>query len=138
MHSLKPYNDRSKGLSDLLDWAALMDDGLVQGKSGALLAGWFYRGQDIASSTADERNYITQRINATLSRLGGGWSSWHDAIRLPSSSYPLPGESHFPDRITAIIDRERRAQFLQEGSHFESEYAFVVQFIPPLRQQSKI
>jgi type IV secretion system protein TrbE len=138
MHSLKPYNDRRKGLSDLLDWAALMDDGLVQGKSGALLAGWFYRGQDIASSTADERNYITQRINATLSRLGGGWSSWHDAIRLPSSSYPLPEESHFPDRITAMIDRERRAQFLQEGSHFESEYAFIVQFIPPLRQQSKI
>jgi type IV secretory pathway VirB4 component len=59
MHSLKPYNDPTKGLADLLDWAALVDDGVVQGKSGALLAGWFYQGQDIASSTADERNYIT-------------------------------------------------------------------------------
>ncbi|WP_159014018.1 transporter [Acidisoma sp. S159] len=138
MHSLKPYNDRSKALSDLLDWAALMDDGIVQGKSGALLAGWFYRGQDIASSTADERNYITQRINATLARLGGGWSSWHDAVRLPSASYPPPENSYFPDEISALIDRERREQFMREGSHFESEYAFVVQFIPPLRQQSKI
>jgi type IV secretion/conjugal transfer VirB4 family ATPase len=138
MHSLKPYNDRSKGLSDLLDWAALMDDGIVQGKSGTLLAGWFYRGQDIASSTSDERNYITQRINAALARLGGGWASWHDAIRLPSSSYPAPEESHFPDKVTAMIDRERRSQFLKEGSHYESEYAFVVSFTPPLRQQSKI
>jgi type IV secretion system protein TrbE len=112
MHSLKPYNDPTKGLADLLDWAALVDDGIVQGKSGALLAGWFYQGQDIASSTADERNYITQRINATLARLGGGWTSWHDAIRLPSSSYPAPAASHFPDKVSAMIDAERRAQFL--------------------------
>ena len=69
MHSLKPYNDTAAGLSDLLDSAALMDDGIVQGKSGALLAGWFYRGQDIASSTADERNYITRRM------MGGHCSS---------------------------------------------------------------
>jgi type IV secretory pathway VirB4 component len=138
MHSLKSYNDKSKGLADLLDWAALVDDGIIQGKSGALLAGWFYRGQDIASSTTDERNYITQRINATLARLGGGWASWHDAIRLPSESYPPPEASHFPDPITALIDDERRKQFLQEGAHFESVYAFIVQFTPPLRQQSKL
>jgi type IV secretion/conjugal transfer VirB4 family ATPase len=138
MHSLKPYNDPTKGLADLLDWAALVDDGIVQGKSGALLAGWFYQGQDIASSTADERNYITQRINATLARLGGGWTSWHDAIRLPSSSYPPPAASHFPDKVSGMIDAERRAQFLKEGSHYESVYAFVVQYIPPLRQQSRI
>jgi type IV secretory pathway VirB4 component len=138
MHSLKPYNDPTAGLADLLDWAALVDDGIVQGKSGALLAGWFYQGQDIASSTADERNYITTRINATLARLGGGWTSWHDAIRLPSSSYPVPASSHFPDKVTAMIDAERRAQFLKEGSHYESVYAFVVQYIPPLRQQSRI
>jgi type IV secretion system protein VirB4 len=138
MHALKPYNDRSKGLADLLDWCALIDDGIVQGKSGALLAGWFYQGQDIASSTADERNYITQRINAVLATLGGGWASWHDAIRLPSNTYPEPKASHFPDKISEMIDAERRAQFLREGSHYESNYAFVVQFIPPLRQQSRI
>jgi len=138
MHSLKPYRDKSKALADLLDWAALFDDGIVQGKSGALLAGWFYRGQDIASSTADERNYITQRINATLARLGGGWASWHEAVRMASASYPTPEASHFPDPISELIDKERRAQFLKEGAHFESEYAFIVQFTPPLRQQSKI
>jgi type IV secretion system protein TrbE len=120
MHSLTPYNDTAAGLSDLLDWAALMDDGIVQGKSGALLAGWFYRGQDIASSTADERNYITHRINATLARLGGGWSIWHDAVRMPAAAYPAPSASHFPDPISDMIDRERRAQFLAEGAHFES------------------
>jgi type IV secretion system protein TrbE len=138
MHSLKPYNDTAAGLSDLLDWAALMDDGIVQGKSGALLAGWFYRGQDIASSTADERNYITQRINATLARLGGGWSTWHDAVRMPAAAYPAPSASHFPDRISEMIDRERRAQFLAEGAHFESEYAFVIQYVPPLKRESRI
>jgi type IV secretion system protein VirB4 len=125
-------------VSDLLDWAALIDEGIVQGKSGALLAGWFYRGQDIASSTEEERNYITQRINAALSRLGGGWATWHDAIRIPAASYPPPDASHFPDAVSSLIDKERRTQFLKEGSHYESEYAFILQYIPPLKRQSKI
>jgi len=138
MHSLKPYNDTSKGVADLLDWAALMDDGIVQGKSGALLAGWFYRGQDIASSTPDERNYITQRINATLARLGGGWSTWHDAVRMPAASYPAAAAAHFPDKVSELIDNERRTQFLREGAHFESEYAFIIQYIPPLKRESRV
>ena len=138
MRSLKPYSDANKGVADLLDWAALMDDGIVQSKSGALLAGWFYRAQDIASSTADERNYITLRINASLARLGGGWSTWHDAIRMPAASYPPPAASHFPDRISEMIDRERRSQFLREGAHFESEYAFVIQYIPPTKSQGRV
>jgi len=138
MHSLKPYNDTSKGVADLLDWAALMDDGIVQGKSGALLAGWFYRGQDIASSTPDERNYITQRINATLARLGGGWSTWHDAVRMPAASYPAAAAEHFPDKVSELIDNERRTQFLREGAHFESEYAFIIQYIPPLKRESRV
>ena len=138
MHALKPYMDRSKGLADQLDWCALIDDGIVRGKSAGLSAGWFYQGQDIASSTPDERNYITQRVNAVLATLGGGWSSWHDAVRLPSANYPTPESSHFPDKVSAMIDAERRGQFLEEGSHFESSYAFIVHFIPPLRQQSRV
>jgi type IV secretion system protein VirB4 len=138
MQALRAYRDQAQGVPDLLDWAALVDSGLVQGKSGALMAGYFYRGPDLASSTAAERNTLTARVNAALARLGSGWVTWHEAVRLPAAAYPPPEASHFPDPISRLIDAERRAQFLAEGTHFESEYALVFYYLPPLRRHTRI
>src|SRR6185437_15280949 len=107
-------------------------------KDGSLLAGWFYRAPDIASSTDSERNWLSGRVNAALARLGAGWASWIDTVRLPSSSYPAAELSHFPDPVSRLVDAERRAQFMREGVHYEGEYAIVVQFTPPLRRRSKV
>ena len=84
--ALKPFRDRAAGVPDLLNWSHLVASGIVLCKDGSLLAGWFYRGPDIASSTDDERNWLTGRVNAALSRLGSGWATWIEAVRLPSSS----------------------------------------------------
>jgi type IV secretion/conjugal transfer VirB4 family ATPase len=138
MLAARSFRDRAAGLPDLLNWAALIDDGIVQGKDGSLIAGWYYRGPDIAGSTDGERNWITERINAALSRLGSGWATWIDASRLPSTSYPPPETSRFPDPISRLVDEERRRRFLSEGVHFESEYVLVVHYLPPLRRQNKV
>ncbi|WP_033478264.1 transporter [Xanthomonas phaseoli] len=138
MLALKPFRDKAKGMADLLNYAALVDDGIVMNKDGSLMAGYFYRGRDIASSTESERNYIASRVNAALSRFGAGWVTHHDAVRLPAGHYPAPSTSHFPDPITRMIDNERREQFEAEGAHFESEYAVVLTYMPPLRRQSKL
>lgn len=138
MLAIRTFRDRAAGLPDLLNWAALIGDGIVQGKDGGLLAGWYYRGPDIAGSTDGERNWIAERINATLSRLGSGWTTWIDASRLPSTSYPPPEASHFPDPVSRLVDEERRRRFLSEGVHFESEYVLVVHYLPPLRRQNKV
>ena len=138
MLALKTFRDTAAGLPDLLNWSHLVDSGIVLCKDGSLLAGWFYRAPDIASSTSSERNWLSGRVNAALSRLGAGWASWVDAVRLPSASYPLPENSHFPDPISRLVDAERRAQFLREGVHYEGEYAVIVQFTPPLRRKSKV
>jgi len=135
---LKPVQDRAKGLADLLQWAALVDSGIVQTKDGALLAGFFYAGKDIAASTDDERNYITQRVNAALARLGNGWVTWHDAVRMPAPAYSSRELSHFPDPITAAIDEERRRYFTSEGQHFESQYALTLMYTPPARRNTKL
>ena len=63
----------------------------------------------------------TGRVNAALARLGAGWASWIDAVRLPAAGYPEAERSHFPDPVSRLVDAERRAQFLREGSHYESE-----------------
>ena len=138
MLRFKQFRDRAKGTADLLNFASLIGDGLVLCKDGSLLAGFFYRGPDSQSATPAELNYVTSRINASLARLGSGFALWIDAVRLPAAAYPEPEASHFPDPITAAIDAERRRQFLSEGSHFETEYALLVSYTPPLRRNTKI
>jgi type IV secretion/conjugal transfer VirB4 family ATPase len=138
MLALKHFRDTAKGVADLLPWAALIDDGIVHGKDGSLLSGWFFRGPDIASMTAEERNHLTARINAALARLGSGFATWTDAVRLPTAGYSAPEDSHFPDAVTRMIDGERRRGFLAEGVHFESEYALLVMWTPPLRRKQKL
>ena len=138
MLRLKQFRDRAKGVADLLNYATLIGDGLILGKDGSLLAGFFYRGPDSASATPSELNYVTARINAALTRLGSGFALWVDAVRLPAAAYPEPAASHFPDAVTAAIDAERRRQFLAEGAHFETEYAFLIAYTPPLRRNQKL
>jgi type IV secretion system protein VirB4 len=138
LFSLRPFRRQTKAVPDMLAYASLVADGVVMLKSGALLGGFYYRGRDLASSTVAERNYITGKVNQALSRLGSGWVTWQDAIRLPAPAYSAPEASHFPDEVTALIDAERRAQFLAEGAHFESEYALVFMWTPPSREYAKL
>ncbi len=138
MLALKTFRDTAEGLPDLLNWGALFENGIVQNKDGSLTAGWYFRGRDIASSTDNERNGITGRINAALSRLGAGWAIWIEAVRLSASGYPPSDLSHFPDPVSRLVDAERRARFEAEGVHFESTYALVVQLTPPVRRKSRL
>ena len=138
MLALKHFRDKAAGVSDLLNWAALFEDGVVQCKDGSLVSGWYFQGPDIQSSTNSERDWLTGRINAALSRLGAGWATWTEAIRTPSASYPPADLSHFPDPVSRLVDEERRRQFMREGMHFESRYVLVVQYTPPMRRKSKV
>ena len=67
MFKLNTYRDKAKGLPDLLNFASVINPGVVIGKDGSLIAGYYYRADDISSSSYAERNYITARINAPLS-----------------------------------------------------------------------
>lgn len=138
MISTKQYRSTQPGLSDLLNYAAVIAPGVILNKNGSLLAGFFYRGSDLASSTVHEMADVSARVNRALLRLGSGWVLHCDAVRIESVSYPLPSESYFPDKVTRWIDEERRRQFQQVSSHYESIYALLVTYLPPLRSHSQL
>lgn len=138
MLNLKPFRDKAAALPDLLNWAALIDEGVVLGKDGSLLAGFFFRGDDEAVASDSDRNYLTGLVNTYLAQFGGGWSIWVDASRIDSPGYPGSEKSYFPDPITAMIDAERRAMFEQDRAHFESEYALLIQYLPPLARDTRV
>ena len=138
MLALQHFRTKAAGLPDLLNYAALIEEGVVQGKDGSLMAGFFFRGDDAAVATNSERNYLTSMLNTYLARFGAGWSLWIDAARLDSPGYSAPEASHFPEPISAMIDAERRAMFERDAAHYETEYALIVEYLPPLRRESRL
>ena len=87
MLSLRPYRDKRQGLPDLLNWGSRVDNGVILNKDGSLQAGWFYQGEDLDSSPPERLNWVSEHVNAALSRLTGGWAIWTDAVRLPAARY---------------------------------------------------
>lgn len=114
MLKLADFRPNAKGLPDLLPYAALIAPGVILNKDGSLLAAWEVRGQDTASSTPDELAYISAQVNQAVKLLGTGWALHMDAVRSAHRAYPAPEKSHFPDRVTQLIEDERRRYFSRD------------------------
>jgi len=136
MLNLREYRNTVRGLPDVLNFALEPEDGIIQTKSGGLLACWYFRGRDTGSSTHAELASISTRLNAILCLLGEGWMLHADAIRRPANNYPERGS--FPDRTTLIIDEERRQQFKLEGAHYETFYGLTLTYHPPKKVRQRV
>lgn len=128
MLNLAEYRHRRDRLADFLPWAALVAKGVVLNKDGAFQRTAHFRGPDLDSSTASELVAITSRLNNALRRLGSGWALFVEAQRRPARGYPA---NPFPDPASELVDAERRAQFEEEGAHYESRYFFTLVWLPP-------
>jgi len=137
MLKLNLFRDQSQGLSDLLQYASVVDDGVLLQKDGGLVAGFFYHGNDPSNSTVTELQNLSARVNAALKKFGNGWMIHVDAIRMSVDSYPMP-ENTFPDPVSQAIDDERRAMFKQYGNQFETVYALLVTYLPPFSIENKV
>ena len=134
---LKRHRSRDAGLADLLNYAAVVDDGVIVGKNGSFMAAWLYRGDDNASSTEAQREVVSFRINQALAGLGSGWMVHADAVRRPAPSYAAKGVSHFPDAVSAAIDEERRRLFEGLGTMYEGYFVLTLTWFPPVLAQRK-
>ncbi|AKM11061.1 conjugal transfer protein TrbE [Croceicoccus naphthovorans] len=134
MMNLAEYRSRATWLSDFLPWAALIAEGVVLNKDGSFQRTARFRGPDLDSATPSELVGVTHRLNNALRRLGSGWSIFVEAQRVPSDDYPI---SDFPDPVSALVDEERRAQFVDAGAHFESRYYLTLLWMPPAEDAAR-
>ena len=134
MMNLAEYRRRSQTLADFLPWAALVEKGVILNKDGSFQRSARFRGPDLDSATSAELVAITGRLNSALRRLGSGWAIFVEAQRLPGNRYP---ESVFPDPASKLVDEERRAQFEEEGAHFESKYFLTLVWLPPAEDAAR-
>ena len=135
---LKKHRAGSAGFCDLLNYAALVEDGVIVGKNGSLMAAWLYRGEDNHSSTDKQREMVSFRINQALSGLGNGWMLHVDAVRRAAAGYPEPGLSNFPDPVSAAIDAERRRLFDSLGTMYEGHFVLTATYFPPRLAQRRL
>jgi type IV secretion/conjugal transfer VirB4 family ATPase len=128
MFSLSEYNRRAAKLADFLPWAALVAPGVVLNKDGSFQRTARFRGPDLDSATAAELVAAAARLNNALRRLGSGWALFVEAQRNAAQAYPV---CDFPDPVSALVEAERRADFLEAGAHFESAYFLTFVWLPP-------
>ncbi|MET4218769.1 type IV secretion/conjugal transfer VirB4 family ATPase [Bradyrhizobium sp. LB14.3] len=128
MMNLAEYRRSSTRLADFLPWAALVDEGIILNKDGSFQRTARFRGPDLDSSVPAELVAVAGRLNNALRRLGSGWAVFVEAQRHSAGGYP---PDTFPDVASALVDAERKAQFEQAGSHYESSYYLTFLYLPP-------
>lgn len=128
---LKPESKRkAKGLADLLDYYALIDDGILLLSNGSFLAAWEVRGPDMDALTIHHSWSMTAHLAGQLS-LGTGWTLQADQIRSEYQEYSP--ERPWPDPVSHLLDEERRLQFTATGdaANYQSSYYLCVCYQVP-------
>ena len=134
MMNLTEYRRSTTRLADFLPWAALVGEGIILNKDGSFQRTARFRGPDLDSAVPAELVGVAGRLNNAFRRLGSGWAIFVEAQRHPASAYPV---SQFPDPASALVDAERRAQFEEEGAHFESSYFLTLVYLPPAEDAAR-
>jgi type IV secretion system protein TrbE len=127
MLNIAEYRHQADRLADHLPWAALVAPGIILNKDGSFQRSFAFRGPDLESATEAELVGACARANNVLKRFGTGWALFFDAERREAQGYP---DSAFPDAASWLVDRERRADFLDQGQHFESGYHLTLLWLP--------
>jgi len=135
MLDLREYRRRPAMLADFLPWAALVAPGVVLNKDGSFQRTAEFRGPDLDSATDAQVAAVAGRLNGALRRLGSGWALFVEARRDAVGAYP---DSLFPDPVSALVDAERRAAFVESGEHFESRYFLTLTYLPPADRRGRI
>jgi len=134
MMNLAEYRRTSTRLADFLPWAALAGDGVVLNKDGSLQRTARFRGPDLDSAVAAELVAVAGRLNNAFRRLGSGWAIFVEAQRHGVDAYPA---GRFPDAASALIDAERKADFEEDASHYESSYFLSFVYLPPAEDATR-
>ncbi len=124
-----------KGFPDLINYFGFVDEGILLNKDGSLMAGFYYHGPDLDSSSAQDKDALCSQVNAVLGSLRTGWVINVNAIRIPVTEYPH--DNSFPDATSWLIDCERKSNFESAQRHFETVYVLTLTYKPSALQDRK-
>lgn len=132
-------SDTETSYVDLMQFSHYRDfeNGIVECKDGELMAAWTYTGIDYESSSDEQLNYISARLNDIYRNLEKGWCMWTEALRLETTDYPAEEDCLFPDDVSRMIDNERRIAVQEQDAHYETVAFVVLMYRPPSKVTQK-
>lgn len=126
--ALREFQQGGRAFARLLNYDALVAEGVLLNQDGSLTACLYYSGPDLDSLPPEERSALAAYVNDVLCTLGTGWTVNVDVLRIPAIDYPSGG--HFPDVLSYLIEEERRAHYQQQEAHFEATYVLTLTWLP--------
>ena len=105
-------------------------------KGGGYLRGYSFRGTDLSSASWQERQWIADQVASIFGRFDSQWSIHVDSMRVASRSYPAQG--YWPDRLTYLLDQDRRIRFEQEGAQYEGRYVLSLAYQPRNKRAKRL
>jgi len=132
--NFKAMNRKEIGLQSLLQYALMVENGILLCKNGSFLVGYEVTTMDTDSSTDTELENFSASISSSLKNLGDGWILHFDCIRSSEDYYPTKSENFFPDEITQAIDDDRRDHF-KKGKHFRTSHYLFISWKPDVSTQ---
>tara|TARA_R110002126_G_scaffold11644_2_gene51851 strand:- start:8176 stop:10713 length:2538 start_codon:yes stop_codon:yes gene_type:complete len=136
-HHVNKHRQKQAGFVDLLNYAAVVDEGVIVGKNGSFMAAWLYQGDDQANTTDKAREMVAYQINQALSAMGSGWMVHVDAMRRAAPNYSDEAYSYFPDSVSMAVDEERRQLFENIGTLYEGYFVITLTWYPPVLAQKR-
>lgn len=133
-HSLsgRVYSGNGLGLSDLLMYATLIDEGVILQTDGSYLSAFWYRGGDLETSTDSELNILSAQLNEAFNLLESGWLFHIDTIRYPADEYTKTTDCCYVNQLASMIDEERRCLYQSADKHYENAYAISFTYRPKI------
>jgi hypothetical protein len=127
---LKKHRAKDAGLADLLNYAAVVDDGVIVGKNGSFMAAWLYAGMTTPAAPTSSAKWCRSASTRPLRGWAtAGWCmSMRCAGRRPTTR--MRGVSRFPD---CRLGRDRRgtaALFEGLGTMYEGYFVLTRHLVP--------
>jgi type IV secretory pathway VirB4 component len=130
------FTRKTRAFSDFLRYALPMGNGVVRLKGNGFLRSFAFRGPDLATSSWDELIARSERLGGLLRKLDDQWGVHVDSFRVAARDYPEEG--HWPDRLTFLLDQDRRVRYKAEGEHFETRHVVTFSFYPRRQRANKV
>lgn len=127
---------QEKGLSDYLNYSALIKEGVLVGKNDSLTGCFAYTPFDTHSLTYEQRSQFSEVINHRLKELGNGWTIQTDLIRYGVDDYHSTGIFH--DDINRNIELERKSIVQHKGYQFKNSHLIYLTWTPPSLTKEKL
>lgn len=136
MLNLNEFRRQPERLADLLPWAALVAKGTILNKDGSFQRTLQFRGPDVDVISDEALVAFHSSINNLLKNFSSGFTIYVDQIRSEGARYPKGG--FFRDRLSYLVNSERRTMILAKGNSFESNQYLTIQYLPPTQTRKRL